>query len=470
MELSKSSILEYFNNTANTKDKWKRRNSFYHKTLERIYSFHIPENQKVLEIGCSTGDLLNSVKPSYGVGIDFSNEMIKIAKNKYPDLNFFVDDIEELKLSEKFDYIIISDLIGSLWDVQKAFKCLKTLCHPKTRVIISYYNFIWEPVLKLGELIGLKKKQPKQNWLSIHDIHNLLTLENFESIKTERKILLPKYIPLLNLIFNKILANLPIINHLCLIMVNISRLKSTEKKEYTVSIIIPAQNERGNIENAILRTPNFGISQEFIFVEGNSSDGTFEEMKRVKALYKDYNITVIKQSGKGKGNAVRDGFEKASGDVLMILDSDLTMPPEDLSKYYQALAQDKGEFINGSRLVYPQEKEAMRFLNLLGNKFFSVYFTYLLGQRLKDTLCGTKVLLKEDYLIIKQNRSYFGDFDPFGDFDLLFGAAKMNLKITEIPVRYKERAYGSTQISRFSHGWLLLKMSFFAAKKIKFRV
>lgn len=176
----------------------------------------------------------------------------------------------------------------------------------------------------------------------------------------------------------------------------------------------------------------------------------------------------MKQSGKGKGNAVREAFDAATGDILMILDADLTMPPEELPKFYDALRYNKGEFINGCRLVYPMEKNAMRFLNLMGNQFFGWFFSFLLGQPLKDTLCGTKVLYREDYNTIAENRSYFGDFDPFGDFDLLFGAAKLNLKMTEINIRYKDREYGSTQISRFKHGILLFKMSFFAARKIKF--
>jgi glycosyltransferase involved in cell wall biosynthesis len=177
----------------------------------------------------------------------------------------------------------------------------------------------------------------------------------------------------------------------------------------------------------------------------------------------------MKQTGKGKGNAVREAFDVASCDILMILDADLTTPPEDMPKFYDALRNNKGEFINGCRLVYPMEKEAMRFLNFLANKFFGWFFSYLLGQRMKDTLCGTKVLFKNDYERIIANRSYFGDFDPFGDFDLLFGAAKLNLKIAEVIVHYRDREYGSTQISRFSHGWLLIKMSLFAARKIKFK-
>jgi SAM-dependent methyltransferase len=464
----KENLRLHFSNAAPEAEKWAKRNRFYHRSLQRYFSHFIPEGSRVLEIGCGTGDLLNAVKPSYGVGVDFSSAMLELARNKYPHLEFIHSDAEELNVNEAFDYIILSDILHVLWDVQAVFKSIQTNVKNSTRIIISNYNFLWEPVLRFGEWIGLKQKIPNSNWLSHFDIFNLIELEGFQVIKKERKILFPKYIPLLNTLFNKILVNLPFFNIFGLVNFIIARPLRTEKTDYSVSIIVPARNEKGNIENAVLRTPEFGLRQQFVFVEGGSSDGTYEEMLRVKSAFPDKDIIIIKQSGKGKGNAVREGFEKAGGDVLMILDADLTTPPEDLPRFYDAIAYNRGEFINGCRLVYPMEKQAMRFLNFIGNKFFSWFFTYLLGQRLKDTLCGTKVLLKKDYEKIKKNRAYFGDFDPFGDFDLLFGAARLNMKIIEIYIRYKEREYGSTQISRFKHGWLLIKMSLFAAFKIKF--
>lgn len=446
----------------------KRKNKFYHSCLERYYRFFIPEGSKVVEIGCGTGDLLNAVNPSYGVGVDFSEKSLEIARSKYPHLKFVNNDALSLNLSDKFDYIILSDIIGLLVDVQIALASFKKLCSESTRVVINSYNYLWYGVLNLASNLGLKTKDPYQNWLSMQDIISLLELEGFQTVRTDRKILIPKKVPLINFIFNRIFANLPVINHLCLVNFIVARPNFCKRKDYSVSIIIPAKNEKGNIENAIKQIPEFAKDIEYIFVEGDSSDGTYEEMLRVKNLYSDRKIKVLKQTGKGKGNAVREGFEVAEGEMLMILDADLTVPPEDLQKFYEALSLGKGEFINGSRLVYPLEKEAMRFLNLVANKIFGMTFTFLIGQKLKDTLCGTKVILKKDYLKLKANRDYFGDFDPFGDFDLLFGASKLNLKIVEIPVRYKEREYGSTQINRFRHGWLLFKMSVFAAKKIKF--
>ncbi|MDR0763185.1 MAG: glycosyltransferase [Bacteroidales bacterium] len=481
--MTKQEIINFFRSQAAKREKWNKRNGYYHRLLEKYYSFIIPQGKRVLEIGCGSGNLLNAVKPLYGVGIDFAPEVIDIARSKYPHLNFYVDDVENLQLEfqstflqsgemsphQTFDYIIISDTMGCLWDAQKAIHNIRTLCGEQTRIIISQYNFLWEPIIKMLEFFGLKQKQSIQaNWFSDKDVVKLLALEDFSIIRQENKVLFPANVPILKQFFNSFLANLPLFNSLCLVNLIIARLQPKENKQASVTIVVPARNEKGNIENAIKRTPDFGTHQEFIFIEGNSQDDTYEEIERVQKAYPDKDIKIMHQTGKGKGNAVREAFDAATGDILMILDADLTVSPEELPKFYNALCEGKGEFINGCRLVYPMDKNAMRFLNLLGNKFFGWFFSYLLGQPLKDTLCGTKVLLRSDYEIIKANRSYFGDFDPFGDFDLLFGAAKQNLKIIEVIIRYKDREYGSTQISRFKHGVLLFQMSGFAARKIKF--
>jgi glycosyltransferase involved in cell wall biosynthesis len=235
-----------------------------------------------------------------------------------------------------------------------------------------------------------------------------------------------------------------------------------------VSIIVPARNEAGNIAQIFDRTPKMGQGTELVFVEGHSRDDTYAVIAQQITAHPECRCQLLRQTGVGKGDAVQLGFANASGEILMILDADLTVPPEDLPRFYEALWAGKGEFVNGVRLVYPLEKQAMRFLNLVGNKFFSLAFAWLLGQPIKDTLCGTKVLWKADYELIVANRAYFGDFDPFGDFDLLFGAAKLGLKIVDIPVRYRERTYGTTNIQRWKHGWLLLRLVLFAAGRIKF--
>jgi glycosyltransferase involved in cell wall biosynthesis len=282
--------------------------------------------------------------------------------------------------------------------------------------------------------------------------------------------LLPVYLPAISYLINNIIGQLPVVNSFSINQFVFARPygPGTPVNDYSVSIVIPARNESGNIEEAVKRIPEFGTSIELIFIEGNSTDDTWKKIKEVKAKYPEKNIRIAQQDGKGKGDAVRKGFGMATGDILMILDADLTVIPEDLPLFYYAIASGKGEFINGSRLVYPMERNAMRLLNYFGNKFFSMLFSWLLNQPIKDTLCGTKVLFRKDYEKLIKNRDFFGDFDPFGDFDLIFGAYKLNLKIIDLPVRYRERAYGETNISRFSHGFLLLRMAFYAARKIKF--
>lgn len=465
----KAELIQHFNNFATQRQYWKERNRYYHADQERYFRFLVPAGLAVLELGCGTGDLLNALQPRRGVGIDFSEKMLGIARDRYPGLEFRLADIEHLQESgETFDVLILSDIVGHLSDIQETFHKLHNFCRPDTRIIISYYNFLWEPILKIGELLGLKMPQHYQNWLSSDDICNLLALTHFQVVKSESRLLIPKKIPLFSDVINKYFASLPVLRKLCLCQYIVARpIKQKMITEYSTTILIPCKNEKGNIEPAIKRIPSFGKHQEVLFVDGHSTDGTGDEIKRVIKAYPEKDIKILIQDGQGKGDAVRKGFASANEDILMILDADLTVPPEDLPKFYTALAEDHGEFINGCRLIYPMEKEAMRFLNLIGNKFFSLMFSWILNQRFKDTLCGTKALFRKDYEKIQANRHYFGNFDPFGDFDLLFGAVKQNLKVVEVPIRYRERTYGSSNIRRFRHGWLLLKMTLFAYQKIK---
>ena len=459
---------------ASERDQWIHKNFYYYESHYSYMRFSVPPGLKILEIGCGTGDLLAQLNPRVGVGIDISANMIEVAEKKFPELHFECGDAEDpefmAQLPGPFDVIVMSDTIGALSDCQTALQNLHPLCTPDTRLVISYYSRLWEPILKLAELAGAKMPQPEQNWLSTGDICNLLQISQFEIIKSEWRQLLPKPLGGLGSFVNRYLAPWPIINRLCLrnyVIARISPQIIRHPRPTSATVLIPCRNEKGNIFDAIERIPAFCEQIEILFVEGGSSDGTLARIKEAVASYPHKTIRVLEQEGRGKGDAVRKGFSEARGEVLMILDADLTMPPEDLPKYFEALASGQGEFINGSRLVYPMENDAMRFLNYLANALFSWLFTWILNQRFTDTLCGTKVLLRRDYRLISDNRSYFGDYDPFGDFDLIFGAVKLNKKVIEVPIRYAERVYGSTQISRFRHGWLLLKMVVHAFKKFK---
>ena len=426
----------------------------------------------MLEIGCAEGDLLASTRPEYGVGIDFSDEMVKLAQAKHPGLNFKVMDAHQAdQLKETFDFIILSDLVNDLYDVQQVFESIRKLTHPGSRLIINIFSRMWQVPISAAEKIGLATPNLEQSWFTVSDLHSLLTLSGFELINNWIEILFPLNIPLLDEFFDRFLVRFWPFSWFGLTNLLIARpepVKVDRPRLPSVSVVVPARNEAGNVPAIFERIPEMGSETEIIFVEGNSSDNTFEVIQKELPLHPDRKASLYKQPGKGKADAVKVGFDKANGDILMILDADLTVPPEDLPRFYAAIASGKGEFINGVRLVYPMEEQAMRFFNLLGNKFFSLAFSWLLSQDVKDTLCGTKVLWKKDYLTIAANRAYFGDFDPFGDFDLLFGAARMKLKIVDLPIRYRERTYGSTNISRWKHGMILLRMVAYAAIKLKF--
>jgi len=362
---------------------------------------------------------------------------------------------------------VVVDTLGALDDCQAMFANLHDLCTRETRVVVGYFSHLWYPALKLAEATGMKMPQPAQNVLSRADVRALAALGDFDAVKDETRVLSPVRLLGLGRLINRFLAPLPLIGSLCLRHFTVCRSLRRSAEVRSATIVIPARNERGNIEAAVKRIPRFVKALEILFVEGNSHDGTWEEIERVAAAYPDYDIKAMRQPGTGKGDAVFAGFEAARGDVLMILDADLTMPPEQLPKFWDAICSGKGEFVNGSRLIYPMEQEAMRVLNLIANKAFSLLFTWLLSQRFTDTLCGTKALRRSDYARIKAARSYFGNFDPFGDFELIFGASKLGLKAVEIPIRYASRTYGETQISRFRHGFMLLRMVLFAFMRIK---
>jgi SAM-dependent methyltransferase len=457
----------HWDTIARKRDTWRGMGAWYHRRIEQVYQFLISPGQRVLEIGSGTGDLLAAVKPSYGVGLDFSNEVLKRAGQVHPDLIFQHTEAHDLsEVRGPFDIVILSDLVNELWDVQSVFEQIRPLCTPRTRLILNFYSRLWELPLFLTQLVNLATPTLDQNWLTPQDVTNMLKLAGFESIRAWQEVLWP--LPLGSL-FNQFLVRFWPFREFALANFVIARpYPEKSRKAPTVSVIIPARNEAGNIKAIFKRVPKMGTQTELVFVEGHSRDDTFDKIKRESAAHPSIPCLYFQQTGIGKADAVRLGFEHASGEVLMILDADLTVPPEDLPRFYEALASGKGEFINGVRLVYPMEEQAMRSLNFLGNKFFSLAFSWLLGQPIKDTLCGTKVLWKKDYELIAANRHYFGDFDPFGDFDLLFGAAKLNLKIVDLPIRYRERTYGTTNISRWRHGLLLLRMVAFAARRIKF--
>lgn len=462
----------YHRKTPRARTSWRY---YYYRRIQKRVALLIEPDKSVLEIGCAEGDLLAALKPTRGLGIDIDGAILSEARQRHPNLEFRQMSGEQTHaLGETFDYIVISQTLGEIYDLTALFDTLRAACHARTRLVVVHHSRVWQPFVRLMEALRLKSPSPAEhNWLPSDEVVHLLRLSDFEAVRRFGMTLLPLNIPLLSPLINRIAGNLPGLHNLGLSYVIVARPAAAtfaeQAKPKSVTIAIPARNEAGHIKPLLARIPRLAPRQEIIFIEGNSTDDTWDVIQETVANYDGpFDVRCMQQDGKGKGDAVRKAFRSARGDALIILDADISVPPEELPRFVSALATGKGEFINGSRMVYTMDKKAMRFLNLLGNKTFGLIFTWLLSQRFRDTLCGTKVLLKRDYERIVENKDYFGDFDPFGDFELLFGASKLNLKIVDVPVHYKERVYGETNISRFRHGLMLLRMCGFAAAKLKF--
>lgn len=441
----------------------------YQRRLQRVYQHLVPPGARILELGCGTGDFLASLSPSHGLGVDFSREMILKATARHPHIQFAVADAHDFVAKQTFDYIVLSDLLNDLWDVQEVLQQIQSACHPRTRVIINTYSRLWQLPLSVGQQLGMAKRVLPQNWLTLQDVEDLLRITGFEMLRSWQEYLLPLPLPGVDTLFNRFLVRIWPFRHLALTNLVLARPQAVAPRPApVVSVIVPARNEQGNIAAIFDRIPQMGARTELIFVEGHSTDQTYETIQsQIRRRGLDSGC-VLQQSGVGKGDAVRLGLEHARGDILMILDADLTVPPEYLPRFYDALLSGTAEFVNGVRLVYPMDDDAMRFANILGNKAFAASFSWLLGQPVRDTLCGTKALWRADYERIAANRGYFGQLDPYGDFDLLLGAAKLGLRILDLPVRYERRVYGTTNIQRWSQGWLLLRMLLLAAQRLKF--
>jgi SAM-dependent methyltransferase len=456
-------------------EKWRKCNLYYYKDLETFFKFIVQPGSDILEVGSGLGFLLNTVNPQYGLGIDINPTAVEYARKNFPHLDFRVENAENFQTDRQFDYILLANTISYLQDIQKVFYNLRKACKPSTRLILTFHNPAWELILKAAVMVKQRMPVPNLNWLSFDDIENLLNLTGFEIVFHSKRLLFPKNIPPLSWLCNHALAPLPLLNDLCLSECIVARVRPSyaqiaeSRQKLTCSVIIPARNEAGNIESCITRMPSLGKHTEIIFVEGHSTDHTWKEIQYVQEKYSDrWDIKICQQTKKGKGDAVRQGFNMATGDVLMILDSDLTVQPEDLVYFFDAIASGYCELANGCRLIYPLSSAAMPWLNRLANRFFAWLLSYLLNTKIKDSLCGTKVISKDNYEKLSINRSYFGEFDPFGDFDLLFGATKLGLLIRDIPVRYVPRMYGTSNIQHFKEGMILLKMCLYAAKKMKF--
>lgn len=380
---------------------------------------------------------------------------------------FILTETNRAKLfsqKKRYDYIFFINTLEKEHDIISLLNITTSRLTPGGRLIITCHNYLY----------SFLKGQYKLNWLSLSDIKNFLKLASFEPLTAQPLCFFPIYIPILSPIFNHILLFIFPFNHLSYLYSIVATKKTALTQDVSSSIIIPARNEEGNIKNLFKSLPQIGKKTEIIFIEGHSRDNTREEIKNNILRYKSKNNfsyqLLIQKGSTGKSGAVNIGFKNARGDIMIIYDSDMTVKPGDLLKFYQALITHQGDFINGSRLVYPIQTSAMQSLNIFGNKLFSLLYSWLFGQPVKDTLCGTKAFWRKDYLLFSRSYKNISSLDPFGDFYLLYCAARLNLKIIDLPVRYFARSYGATNIKRFKNAWQLFKFSLFALKNYKMRL
>jgi SAM-dependent methyltransferase len=454
---------------ADSRNKWIDANRYFYHWERRLLRFIVAPESRVLEIRCLTGRALAELKPSRGVGVEIGKKIVEIAKSDFPHLEFVQADPEDLDLRECFDYIIFNHVFDTP-DILRAFERVRRHCSEDTIFIISNYNQWWQPILELATKAGLRSKFVEPNWVNENDILGFLKLTDFRCVHKYRFLLFPKWIPVFSWVVNEFFARLPVLRKLCMMQVMVARpVRQAKRPEgISVSVVVPCRNEEQNIALAIERIPEMGKWTEIIFCDDKSTDGTANEVRRMQALHPDRNIRLVNGSGICKAENVWAGFRAARGDVLMILDADLAVMPEELPIFFKALVQGHGDFVNGSRLVYPMQKLAMKFANMIGNKLFGLTFSFLLDQRIKDTLCGTKVLWRKDWVRMEPHLGSWGERDLWGDYELLFGASRLQLEIVEVPVHYQERLHGVTKMTRvIANGWRMLRICWHAWRRLE---
>ena len=472
LEKKKDKIRSFYDRDApRYAAQWVAKNSYYYEQIKQLIATIIPPGKRVLDVGCGIGHILAHTSPAYGVGIDFSASMIAEARSRYPHLTFHTMDIEAASaLNEKFDFVISANSITEMTDIRRCLKSIYQVMTPETRLVIIAYNYLWQPIIELGARLGMRPQSPTENWLTPQDIHGLLSSTDFEMIREGYRTMLPKQVPFLSALFNNFLVRMPLLRYLGFTYYTVARplIAFENPQKMTVSVVVPCKNEEGNIDEVVNRVPEMGGGTELIFVDDKSTDKTAEKIKKQIERHPERNIKFVEGPGIGKGAACRAGFANASHDIFMILDADMTVMPEVLPEFFELIVQGKGEFVNGSRLLYPMEEEAMRIANIIGNKLFAMLFTFILEQPIKDTLCGTKVVLRRDYHKLLEARDYFNSTDKWGDYDWIFGAARHNLKILELPVHYVSRKAGQTKMTgRLRNAWIMLKMCRVAFLKLK---
>lgn len=451
--------------------RFRARNRFYHQRKREYLRFIIPPGESVLVLGCEDGELLAALQPSRGVGIDASSAYRNLASARFPQHEYRASLGAISPAHESFEYVVLDDVAGESDDLFSLLQGIARLCTPTSRLVIVQHNYLWGPVFRMAEWLGLKRRDQKQNWLSMGDLRVFLDGAGFETINVTPKLFCPMRLLGLGPAINWVAGLVPFVHRLASTEILIARKVSHEPhpQNKTASIILTVRDERGNIEPMVRQIPDVGAGTEILFVEGHSTDGTRAEIERVASRYPEKNVRLLVQDGIGQGDAIYKGFSEASGDVIILLEADRTSPPQDVLKAFDIVAGGRADYVNGSRFIYPRDKGAMPLRKVIGNWMFAIWFTWFLGQRTSDVLCGLKAIDRRQFQRLRKNWGSLGLFDPFGDFELIFGAARLGLKICEVPTRYTVRQYGEPKSRFWKHGFMLTRMASRATRVFKCR-
>lgn len=452
-------------------DRWRSRNRFYHERKAEYLRFIIPEGESVLLIGCEDGALLEALRPSRGLGVDHRPEFIALARKRTPQFVYALSSDLDWSVRRTFEYIVLNDVACEIEDLFVFLQRVARHCTPTSRVVVVQHNYLWRPLFRLAAWLGLKRPEARQNWLSAGDLRVFLDGAGFETIEVRSKLFCPARLLGLGSAINWVAGMLPFVHRLASAELLVARRRDSARTlpRKSASIVLTTRDERGNIEPLVRAIPRVGTATEIIFVEGHSRDGTRAEIERVIDNHPAKKIRLVIQDGEGQGNAIRKGFSEAEGDVIILLEADQTTAPADVIKAFDIIASGRADYVNGSRFIYPRDKGAMPLFNAIGNWLFAAWFTWFLGQRTSDVLCGLKAIDRRQFQRLEKNWGFLGLFDPFGDFELIFGAARLGLKISEVPTRYGRRSYGRPKTKVFRHGMMLLRMASRATRVFKCR-
>jgi 4-amino-4-deoxy-L-arabinose transferase-like glycosyltransferase/SAM-dependent methyltransferase len=453
-------IRAHFDMVAPIYPALKARNRYYHEFLARWCRAMLPPGRKVLDVGCGRGELLAAVEPSHGVGVDLSSAMVARARDDNPSLQFSAQAMEAFEGDGSFDAALCINTLEYMWDVGTVLARVRAALRDNGRLLITTANPVWSPVFKLASRLGLRTPDGPRLFITNLDLVNLLELHGFEVVYERMHLAIPKRIPGISEPVNFLVSRIPGLRLISSMQMVVARKLPSAPRGYSVSMIIPCHNERDNVDRCVRAIPKLGTSTEAIFVDDGSTDGTAERVR--PELNPGVDVRVISYpTNRGKGHAVKTGFDAARGDIVMIVDADLTTDPAEFQPLYDAFATGRAEFVNGTRFVYPMAGRAMKWANYMGNRVFTILVSLIMERRVSDTLCGTKAMFRWDYRHMTMGR------DPWGDYDLLFGAAQLRLALREIPVHYQERTGGESKMRPFAHMMNLLRMCWMGFWQVK---